>query len=86
VAIGFTFLVRSHWGGRTNRELKRLMLEHAFRQAAVVWFHIGSNNVRSRKAIEKIGGVFSHEEAKEIHGTTKLHAFYRIDGPGRSDP
>lgn len=86
VAIGFTFLVRSHWGGKTNREVKRLMLEHAFRQAAVVWFHIGSNNVRSRKAIEKIGGVFSHEEAKEIHGTNKLHAFYRIDGAGRSDP
>jgi hypothetical protein len=42
--------------------------------------------VRSRKAIEKIGGVFSHEEAKEIHGTNKLHAFYRIDGAGRSDP
>lgn len=79
VAIGFTFLSRSHWGGNTNRELKRLMLNHAFRRARVVWFHVGSNNVRSRKAMEKIGGVFSHEEAKEIHGTIHMHAFYRIE-------
>lgn len=84
VAIGFTFLSRTHWGGKTNRELKRLMLRHAFRRAKVVWFHVGSNNLRSRKAMEKIGGVFSHEEAKEIHGTVHAHAFYRIDAPGSS--
>jgi len=84
VAIGFTFLSRTHWGGKTNRELKRLMLQHAFRWAKVVWFHVGSNNVRSRKAMEKIGAVFSHEESKEIHGTVHIHAFYRIDAPGSS--
>ena len=84
VAIGFTFLARSHWGGATNRELKRLMLAHAFREARVVWFHVGANNLRSRKAMEKIGGRFSHEEAKEIHGVTHVHAFYRIDAP--ADP
>jgi RimJ/RimL family protein N-acetyltransferase len=27
VEIGWTFLARSHWGGRYNGELKRLMLE-----------------------------------------------------------
>jgi len=82
VAIGFTFLCRDRWGGKTNRELKRLMLEHAFRRATVVWFHVGSNNLRSRKAVEKIGGVFSHEDSKEIHGVIHAHAFYRIDAPG----
>lgn len=81
VAIGFTFLARSHWGGNTNRELKRLMLDHAFRWAEVVWFHVGVNNLRSRKAMEKIGGVYSHEESKEIHGVVHVHAFYRIDAP-----
>lgn len=84
VAIGFTFLSRSHWGGKTNRELKRLMLQHAFRWAKVVWFHVGSSNMRSRRAMEKIGGIFSHEETKEIHGTIHVHAFYRIDAPGCS--
>ena len=30
VEIGWTFLARSHWGGSYNRELKYLMLTHAF--------------------------------------------------------
>jgi len=30
VEIGWTFLARSHWGGKTNHEVKRLMLDHAF--------------------------------------------------------
>lgn len=81
VAIGFTFLARSHWGGATNRELKQLMLAHAFRTARVAWFHVGVENRRSRRAMEKIGGVYSHEEAKEIHGTVHVHAYYRIDAP-----
>lgn len=81
VAIGFTFLARSHWGGATNREMKRLMLNHAFRWAKAVWFHVGINNWRSRKAMEKIGGRLSHEESYEIHGTRHVRAFYRIDAP-----
>jgi RimJ/RimL family protein N-acetyltransferase len=81
VAVGFTFLVRSHWGGRTNREMKRLMLSHAFRWAKVVWFHVGANNWRSRKAMEKIGGRFSHEEGRVIHGIEHVHVVYRIDAP-----
>src|ERR1041384_7060185 len=31
IEIGWTFLARSHWGGAYNRELKRLMLDHAFK-------------------------------------------------------
>ena len=31
IEIGWTFLARSHWGGVFNREMKRLMLQHAFR-------------------------------------------------------
>ncbi|MBT9097372.1 GNAT family N-acetyltransferase [Methylovulum psychrotolerans] len=79
VAIGFTFLARSHWGGQTNRELKRLMLEHAFRWANTVWFHVGVNNIRSRKAMEKIGAEFSHETAKTVNGVMDTYAFYRIE-------
>lgn len=81
VAIGFTFLSRSHWGGTANREMKRLMLNHAFQWAKVAWFHVGVNNLRSRKAMEKIGGRLSHEKSFEIHGTVHMHAFYRIDAP-----
>jgi RimJ/RimL family protein N-acetyltransferase len=57
VEIGWTFLARSHWGGRFNGEMKRLMLGHAFRFVESVVFLVGPENLRSRRAVEKIGGV-----------------------------
>jgi RimJ/RimL family protein N-acetyltransferase len=56
VEIGWTFLARSHWGGETNREMKRLMLVHAFRYVERVHFRVGEVNLRSCRAMEKIGG------------------------------
>ena len=57
VEIGWTFLARSHWGGKYNGEMKRLMLDHAFQFVDSVIFRIGAKNYRSQKAVEKIGGV-----------------------------
>ena len=57
VEIGWTFLARSHWGRRYNGEMKRLMLQHAFRFVTGVVFIIGTRNVRSQRGIEWIGGV-----------------------------
>ena len=57
IEIGWTFLARSHWGGRYNHEMKRLMLDHAFQFVARVIFLVGPQNFRSRRAVEKIGGV-----------------------------
>jgi N-acetyltransferase len=57
VEVGWTFLARSHWGGRYNREMKRLMLDHAFRFVERVVFLIGPANYRSQRAIEKLGAV-----------------------------
>lgn len=57
IEIGWTFLARSYWGGTYNRELKQLMLQHAFRFVANVVFLVGPQNIRSQKAMEKIGGV-----------------------------
>ena len=57
VEIGWTFLARSHWGGRYNGEIKRLMLQHAFRFVNRVVFLVGPQNVRSQRAVEKIGAV-----------------------------
>lgn len=57
VEIGWTFLARSHWGGQYNREMKRLMLEHAFRYVDRVVFLIDPANHRSQRAVEKIGAV-----------------------------
>jgi N-acetyltransferase len=57
IEIGWTFLARSHWGGAYNREMKRLMLRHAFKFVKSVIFLIGPQNARSQRAIEKIGGI-----------------------------
>jgi len=57
VEIGWTFLARKYWGGRYNGEMKRLMLEHAFRSVDRVLFIIGPTNRRSQRAVEKIGAV-----------------------------
>lgn len=57
IEIGWTFLGRSHWGGATNREVKRLMLDHAFGFVDTVVFWVGEKNFRSQGAMKKIGGV-----------------------------
>ena len=57
VEIGWTFLARSHWGGRYNGEMKQLMLTHAFRFVDSVVFLIGPHNVRSQQAVLKIVAV-----------------------------
>ena len=57
VEIGWTFLARSHWGGIYNGEMKRLMLDHAFKFVNNVIFVIGTQNFRSQKAVEKLGAV-----------------------------
>jgi len=57
IEIGWTFLARSHWGGIYNREMKQLMLRHAFQFVTSVIFLVGPQNLRSQRAIEKIGGL-----------------------------
>jgi RimJ/RimL family protein N-acetyltransferase len=61
VEIGWTFLERAYWGGLYNRELKKLMLDHAFQFVPRVLFVVGEKNLRSQKALEKIGAKFSHQ-------------------------
>jgi N-acetyltransferase len=57
IEIGWTFLARAYWGGSYNRELKQLMLRHAFQYVDAVHFTIGVGNIRSQRAIERIGAT-----------------------------
>lgn len=88
VEIGWTFLAHSHWGGAFNREMKRLMLGHALKFVERVDFRIGEDNLRSRRAMEKIGGRLS--DRSDIVDTASgpvRHVVYEItrdsfaDGP-----
>lgn len=80
VEIGYTFLARSHWGGGFNHELKRLMLAHALGQVERVQFRVGEDNVRSRKAMTRIGGrLIDTMTVEETASGPVRHVFFEID-------
>jgi RimJ/RimL family protein N-acetyltransferase len=81
IEIGWTFLVRSYWGGVYNRELKKLMLDHAFRFVRSVVFLVGPHNLRSQKAVEKIGGV---REGLTIDEIGRECVLFRITAEARA--
>ena len=79
VEIGWTFLARDRWGMGYNSELKRLMMEHAFRFVRRVVFRVGKDNVISRKAMAKIGGRLTDEvDIRDRGGRTIEHVVYEI--------
>jgi N-acetyltransferase len=81
IEIGWTFLARSHWGGRYNGEMKRLMLEHAFRFVRSVVFLVGPQNMRSQRAVEKIGAV---RAGSRLDAAGRESYVYRITAPPKS--
>lgn len=83
VEIGYTFIVRSCWGGAVNGEVKRLMLDHAFNFVDTVQFAVAADNMRSRKACEKIGATLS--DRTEIRMTAGGEVPYCIYEIGRVD-
>lgn len=82
IKIGYTFFARSCWGKPFNQQVKRLMLEHAFTFVDAVIFHVGASNIRSQKAMEKLGAVKIGEEEVEYFGEPSRWNFvYRIERP-----
>ncbi|HEV8284814.1 MAG TPA: GNAT family protein [Chitinophagaceae bacterium] len=71
--IGYTWYVPSVWGKVHNKECKLLMLQYVFEEMQFnrVELRVAHQNIRSQKAVEKIGGV------KE--GILRKHG-YRNDG------
>jgi RimJ/RimL family protein N-acetyltransferase len=86
IEIGWTFLARAHWGGRYNGEMKRLMIEHALRFADRIVFVIGPDNLRSRKAIERIGAKLTdrRERGTATDGRALELVLYEIRSSNRS--
>ncbi len=80
IEIGWTFLARSYWGGTTNREMKMMMLGHAMQHYDQVIFRIGETNIRSRRAIEKLGGrLLDREQFMMMGGKEVRNVMYAID-------
>ena len=62
VAIGFTFMGRKFWGGSYNTAIKKLLTDYAFKYVDSILFHVGSENIRSQKAVLKLGAVKINEK------------------------
>lgn len=69
IAIGYTFLSRSYWGTSYNHACKSLLLDYAFLHLDKVFFHIGAVNIRSQKAVQKLGAVMVRTYETEKRGT-----------------
>ncbi len=83
VEIGWTFLARAYWGGATNREIKTLMIAHALRWFDAAVFYVGAGNIRSRRAMEKIGGELLPGRTIDFDmaGVPTAHVVYAIRTP-----
>ena len=80
IEIGYTFLARSRWARHYNLALKTLMLDHAFKFVGRVTFKVGINNWRSRKAMEKLGGIYIGEESVAYSGEpSRPNVVFKID-------
>ena len=64
IRIGFTFIAQKYWGTSTNFQVKKMMLDYTFKYLEKVYFDIGKNNFRSRKAVEKLGAMLFCDSKK----------------------
>jgi N-acetyltransferase len=56
------------------------MIDHAFRFVNSITFHVGSMNIRSQKAMEKIGAKKTGEIEMSYYGEeNKLNFIYEIN-------
>ena len=79
IAIGYTFIGRAYWGGETNKRVKTLMINHAFKSVNTIWLHADPSNIRSQKAIKKLGSTYSHLENKKLgNGEVEQYYCYQI--------
>lgn len=82
VVIGYTFLARHYWGGAYNKDLKKLMVNYALGFVSTTYFHVGLNNIRSQKAMLKIGGINTGiQEIAVSYAPPKKSYVYKIDKP-----
>ena len=90
----WTFLARKYWGGRYNAEMKRLLLNHAFTFVQNVVFYVGEKNIRSQKAMEKIGAIRkgnaaraygNHPPALNVKYVIQKRDTLRLEGQGLSE-
>lgn len=81
--IGWTWMHPDYWGSEVNKECKSLLLILCFEYLNVVRVQLKTdeNNIRSRKAIEKLGAKFEcilRNDMIRDNGTKRNSALYSI--------
>ena len=62
ILIGYTFYGTKFWGKNINASVKKMMLDYIFQFVEKVIFHVGKENIRSQKAMERLGAEKIREE------------------------
>lgn len=79
IFIGYTFYGTKSWGKGINPKVKKMMLDYIFQYVDKVHFHIGKENFRSQKALEKLGGIkIAEEEVAYFAEPTRTNFVYEI--------
>lgn len=79
ILIGYTFYGTKSWGKNINPQVKKLMLDYIFQFAETVIFHVGKENIRSQKAMEKLGAKKIGEEEIAYFGEApKTNVIFEI--------
>lgn len=81
--IGFTFIMREYWGTNVNFECKLLLMTFAFETLGAIRVQLKTkdSNIRSRTAIEKIGGKFEgilRKDRMQDSGISRNSAYFSI--------
>lgn len=79
IFIGYTFYARKFWGSKMNPQVKKLMLDYIFQFVDKVNFHVGKDNLRSQKAMEKLGAKKVDEVTVAYYGEPdRLNVVFEI--------
>ncbi|GEJ43480.1 GNAT family N-acetyltransferase [Chryseobacterium sp. ON_d1] len=79
IFIGYTFYGTKSWGKGINPQVKKLMLDYIFQFVDKAHFHVGKENFRSQKALERLGGQkIAEEEVAYFAEPTRTNFVYEI--------
>ena len=79
ILIGYTFYGTKSWGKNINASVKKVMLDYIFQFVDKVIFHVGKDNIRSVKAMTKLGAENLGEEEVAYFGEpSKMNVVFQI--------
>jgi RimJ/RimL family protein N-acetyltransferase len=79
ILIGYTFYGTKSWGKNINASVKKMMLDYIFQFVNKVVFHVGKDNIRSVKAMTKLGAENRGEEEVAYFGeASKMNVVFQI--------